>query len=336
MRKNLRTLILGAAAGLAVAGLAAAAILASKPAPAPQKVSIAAFLGPDTSLLLVATERGYFRQEGLDLTMVPFPSGRGALASLLKGNEQLATVATMPVVLAILDGQTDLTIVGTIFSSDTTQAVVARRDAGMSAPVDLAGKRIGLTRGTSAAYYLDALLTVERLPAASVSEIEYAPDRLEDALLAGEVDAVVAWEPILSSIQRRLGTNGITMNPKGLYTQRFHVVAAKTFAAKNPSVTVAFLRALARAEAYIRLNPDESRRIVGKIARWDDEILRTLWESYSFHLRLDQTILNKLESEGRWAIAKNLTRSRELPNFQNFIYLPGMQTVEPHRVTIRP
>ncbi len=42
-------------------------------------------------------------------------------------------------------------------------AIVARKDSGISAPGDLKGKRIGYTPGTTSDFFLDSMLTASAL-----------------------------------------------------------------------------------------------------------------------------------------------------------------------------
>src|SRR5512136_1451054 len=68
-----------------------------KPAGPPEKVTIAYAATTDAVLAEVAQMRGYYREEGLEVTPHLHPYGKPALEDLLAGKADFATVAETPV-----------------------------------------------------------------------------------------------------------------------------------------------------------------------------------------------------------------------------------------------
>jgi NitT/TauT family transport system substrate-binding protein len=62
--------------------------------------------------------------------------------------------------------------------------------------------------------------------------------------------------------------------------------------------------------------------------------LTELWPSYRFNVALDQSLILALEDETRWAIKSKLTGRTDTPNYLDYIYLGGLQSVAPSAVTI--
>ena len=172
---------------------------------APAALTIAtntAYLG--SCPVLAAQRQGYFTNQQLQVRVLPYSSGKAALAALLAQQADYATVAEIPVMFAALRGA-PVQIFSTIYHTGQDHGVVARRDRGIRQASDLAGKRIGVSLSTSAHFALDLLLNRQRLDSDDVQLRNYPPEGLLAALQSGEVDAVSGWDPFLGEIEDQLG-----------------------------------------------------------------------------------------------------------------------------------
>ena len=194
--ERLRALSLWVTALLAL--LALALLLAGcedgKPGGAPLPLSIAVVAQPVAALVHVADEKGFFREEGVEVALSAFDLGRDALASALAGGADLATVYDLPVARQLNAGE-DLAILATLHRSVSGHAVLARRERGIARPEDLRGKRIGVTKGISTDYFLALFLTSHGLPQAAVKEVPLEPADYAQALAGGAIDALVTFNP---------------------------------------------------------------------------------------------------------------------------------------------
>ncbi|MGH2524338.1 MAG: ABC transporter substrate-binding protein, partial [Anaerolineales bacterium] len=66
-----------------------------------------------SALVFVAQAQGYFAGEGLGVTIQPYTAGKFALAAVLEGQANLATVADIPIMFAATNGR-PVAIVATI------------------------------------------------------------------------------------------------------------------------------------------------------------------------------------------------------------------------------
>ena len=94
------------------------------------------------------------------------------------------------------------------------------------------------------------------------------------------------------------------------------------------------LRALVRAEAFVRENPAEAQKNVADFSGVDIGIVRDIWADASFTVSLDQALILALEDESRWAIDAGLIGARKVPNYLDFIYFDGLKSVKPGAVRI--
>jgi NitT/TauT family transport system substrate-binding protein len=261
------------------------------------------------------------------------PYGKPALKDVLEGKADVATVAETPFMFAVLDGA-DISVIATIQSSTRNNAVIVRKDSGVSAPGDLKGKRIAVILGTTAEYFMDAFIARHGIARSEVDIVNLKPEEYQAALNNGRVDAIAIFEPYLSRAQDALGGSGMTFYDEEIYTETFNIVARKDFIRKNPGMVRKVLRALIRAEDYVRSDPSGAGNIIADYCGIDRRKAHQVLTNSHFGLTLDQSLILALEDESRWAIRAGLTRVSAVPNYLEYINPDGLAAVKPERVSI--
>ena len=333
MKRLLMRMTIAAALLATAASLFACTQQERKPAGPPEKVTIAFSATTDAVLAEVAQVKGFFREEGLAVTPRLHPYGKPALEDMLAGKADFATVAITPVMFAILNGE-KIAVIATIENSDKANAVLARRDRGITAPKDLKGKRIAATLGTTSEFYLDAVLGLHGISRKDVEAVDLKAGEMADALARGDIDAVSTFIPYTVLTQKKLGDRAITLQDREIYRWTFNVVAKQEFIRKNPEKVRRILRALVRAEEFVRENPAEAQKIVAGFSGIDLAIVRDIWADTRFTVSLDQPLILTLEDESRWAINSGLTVAMKVPNYLDFIYFEGLKSIKPDAVMI--
>ena len=299
----------------------------------PEKVTIAVSTNLNPVLVKIAETKGFFPEEGLDVTLQLHSFGKLALQSLVDGKADFATVAETPIVFSMLKGAR-LAILATIQTSTKNEAIIALKDRGIASTADLKGRSVGVTLGTSADYYLDAHLVIESMTRMDVDIVDLKPEEMTEALLQGKVDAVSTFNPLVANLQKTLGDRGIMLRNENIYTETFNVVSMHGFPGQRPEAVRRFLRALVKAEAFVAANPEESQQIISKFSSIDQELLAGIWNDFQFNLSLSQSLLFTLEDQARWAIRSELTERRDMPNFFESLYIDGLRAVKPESVRI--
>ncbi len=305
------------------------------PAPAePLTLAVAAsaFAGP----LWVADRQGFLAAEGLRATLKPYPTGKLCLEAMLRGEAEVATVAETPIMFAGLAG-TPLRVIANLASS-TEHAVVARADRGIRQPSDLRGRRIGVSLGTSAHYFIHAVLTDQGLREADVELIDLPVGEQAAALAAGRVDAVATFPPYVTQCQRALGARARTF-PAGIrYSGYGSLVVAPDLLGRRPEVIARLLRATDRAIDWMRAHPEEAQAIVAPVSGSDPAVLQATWGSIRLNLSLDQGFVVLLNAEARWAIAAGLAPGRTagaaLPDYLDLIDASALAQLRPDAITL--
>ncbi len=313
--------------------LSACAPKAENTARPPERITIAVSATTDAVLAEVAQVKGFYREEGLEVTPRLHPYGKPALQEVLEGKADFATVAETPVMFAVMNGE-KVSIIATIESSSVDNAVIAGKDQGVHSIKDLKGKKIGVTSGTTSEFYLDALLAVNGISRKDVTVMDLKVEKMAEALANGDVDALSTFIPYTILAKEHLGDGGISFQDKNIYTWSFNVVATQDFIRKNPGIVKKLIRALVRAERFVSENPREAQKIVADYSKLDSGTVRDIWPDTRFDVSLDQALILALEDESRWAVRAGLTRAKEVPNYLDFIYFDGLQAVKPEAVRI--
>lgn len=283
--------------------------------------------------VLVAAAQGFFADEGLALTIVDCVGGHRCLALMRDGQADLATAGDTPFVFHSFAAG-DFVILATMASTVDDLKLFTHRAAGIARPRDLAGRRIGAVVGTASQYFLDSLLLVHGVDPRSVQVVPLQPEQMQRALESREVDAVAVWEPYGYRIARDLKDQAVAVPNAGIYTGTFNLVAQRRLVGARDADLVRLLRAIARAEDFIREHPARSQAVLRERLGTDDDFVRWVWPGMVYRLSLDQTLVKTLESEARWALREGHVSGRSAPNFLNLLHRGPLLQVRPAAVGI--
>src|SRR3989338_8460664 len=117
--------------------------------------------------VVIAKEKGFWTEQGLDVDVVPFTSGKDALDAVIAGKADASTNADTPIVFAALGGEDRFAIVSGV--AKTKSWVVANKDSGISNESDLKGKKLATRLGTTGEYFMHNFLRAHGITPAEVS-----------------------------------------------------------------------------------------------------------------------------------------------------------------------
>ncbi len=297
-----------------------------------EKLTIAIASISMSAPIYVALDRGFFRQEGLDVSVEPYAAGKDALAAAMGGKADMATASETPVVFTVMGGSR-LFVIATICDSEKDLAIIARKDKGISQPADLKGKAIGVTPGTASDFFLESFLDFYNVPKQTTKTVPLKPDEMQPALTAGRVDAVATWEPVAGRVRAELGAAVQTYYATGFYRETWNIIAVPDLVKKRPEAVQKMLRAVISAERFIIEKPAEAQQIVASHLRVDKAVVAAAWNDFYFRIALDQSLLVNLENQARWAIRNKLVTGTEVPNFMGSLYPEALKAVRPDSVT---
>ncbi len=271
---------------------------------------------PHSALPIIAKEKGYFEDEGLDVTVKEFTTGKLCFDAMLGGGAEFSTVAETPIMYAGFSQQ-PVWVVATIESSPLSVKILARKDKGVTTPTDLRGKKVGTFKGGSAEYFLAQFLKKHGMSMQDVRVTYMAPPALVTAIVRGDLAAIAMWEPHIYNGETGIGADAVTFTGEDIYTETFHIAVMKEYAEQNASTVESFLRALAKAEALIRSNPEEAKETILRAISIDPEILDHIWPNFRFDLVLEQEIIDLIEKEAAFAVESGaVPEDSAIPDYQ--------------------
>lgn len=313
--------------------LAVAAFFSPHVSLAADVVTIAVSTVPHSLLFFVAEHEGYFAQDAPNIRLVDCVSGRKCLDMLLAGTVQLATAADTPIVSSSF-ARSDFVVLTTIATSSNDLHIVGAKAAGITKLRDLSGKKIGIIKGSSIEYFLDTVLLFEGIDPARVQKLDIRGDDFADALRQHKIDAFVLFNPFLDRALSALGDSVNVIATPPIYFSTFNLIAARSLVRKNDTDMVNILRALDRAQLFIKQQPEAAQRILRERLKTPPSAVKLINTQMDYTLSLDQTLLKTLEGEARWFSQQKGIVGIKPVNYLDFIYPSPLFQVRPKAVTI--
>jgi NitT/TauT family transport system substrate-binding protein len=275
MRRPLMTVAALGAAALVLASCGGGDSGGEKTASGDDKLTVGVIPIVDTAPIWLGKEKGFFKDEGIDLELTKTTGGAAAVPGVVNGEFDFAFGNVMSVMVA-QDQGLPLSFVtnGTTTSGEEGKdfsGVVAPKGSDIKSPKDLEGKNVGVNNlknigDTTVRYAVEA-------DGGDPSKIKFSEVAFPDApaaLSKGNVDAAWVLEPFLSKAIAEGGTviswNYVEMSPKldiaGYFTQDKKI-------ASDADLVKRFQSAMNKSLEYSQEHPDEVRDIVGTYTEMD-------------------------------------------------------------------
>ena len=252
------------------------------------KVTLAASKNPWTSLALIADAKGFFADEGLDVSIVYQDGGRYCMDALLAKSVEFATIVEVNISYLGFTGNKNVVVIGSIVESTST-GIIGRRSTGIENAVDLRGKTLAFSPGTGSELYALRFLKKYGIKPEEVEMRKMQPNAIQGAMVAKEVDAACTWDPFIENSRRSLGDDAITFFDPEVYLGYMHVAVRRDWATEHREEAKAFLRTVKRAGEFVATNPSESQIIVAEKTAMDLDLVKSIWPLFSFALSMDLT-----------------------------------------------
>jgi len=301
-----------------------------------ENVSLGTFFGktePYGALVVIAQDQGFFSRNGINLVVTDFSSATNALNAALSNQVNLAISSEYAFVATNVLKQGNLNIISGIDKAQSV-SIVSRKDRGIENIADLSGKKIGLTFQIAPQFYLARFLALNNIDLQTVDQINIQTTQYVTAIVNGSVDAVVVSDSSISQIENQLPNDTVVWSVQGSQLLNMVVSGRNDWVLQHPDIVARFLKSLSQAEDYSINYPAGARAIVQKQLNMTDSVMAEKWSSHQFSLSLDQSLVAIMEDETRWMINNNLTNQTAVPNFVNFIYLEGLNSVRPESVNL--
>jgi NitT/TauT family transport system substrate-binding protein len=162
------------------------------------KLTIAYVPAADFAPIMVAKDRGYFTNHGIDATLTVIPLISNIPAGLISGSLQIGAT-TGPIFLQAAENGLDLVAVAGVGSwtpDNQTASLIAGTGSGITTPQDLVGKRVAVPGFNSLMDLIFRRWAISKgIQLTSLTEVEASFPAMGDLLRTHQVGAAMVIEP---------------------------------------------------------------------------------------------------------------------------------------------
>lgn len=262
-----------------VAAALAAALAVPVPAAAQDRLTVLLdwFVNPDHAPLIVAQERGYFAEAGLEVEIVAPADPNDPPKLVAAGRADLAISYQPQLHLQVAEGL-PLARIGTLVATPLNSLVVLA-DSGIETLADLKGRKVGYSVGGFEDVILGAMLENAGLGLEDV-ELVNVNFALSPALLSGQVDAVIGafrnFELNQLTLEGRQG-RAFYVEEEGVPPYDELILVAHKDRLDDPRLG-RFLTALERGTLYLINHPEASWELfVKRYPELNDALNQRAW-----------------------------------------------------------
>jgi len=286
------------------------------------------------ALIWIAQGKGYFKDQGLQVNIIRYPSGKLALNGMLNDEVDISTSADVPIMKNSFI-RNDFFIFASIANTDKGAWIIARKDHGINTEYDLIGKKIGTQKFSAVHFFLSMFLLNNKIPESRTNIIFEDALNLPDMLINGNIDAFSMRDPFINTARNVLKDKAIEFFAPGIYEQKFILAAKKKIILEKKALIKKFLKALLNAQKFLESNKENAIDVTIKemgIERKKEIICD--WEKINFKLSLNQSLMITLEDQARWAIENKFTNKKVIPNYLNYFHFNSLKSIKPEAVSV--
>lgn len=241
-------------------------LLLSSTAAYAEKIKIGWVFAMANAPAVIAKEKGYFKEQGLDVDIRSFTSGPLVHKALSAGQLDMAYIGTPPVYHWYSKGLKSQIIAKVNYGQ---AAIITRNDSGIKDVKSLKNRKLaGVRKGSG----MDVLLrgyvlgeAAELDPKSQVRIVPMPPGNMGASVESKIVDAAFIWEPFTSQYLARGNTKLIfNMNEAVPQYPWYVVMAMPNTLKKKKAAVVKVLKAHKKAIEFLNSSPTAGNDIIAK------------------------------------------------------------------------
>jgi NitT/TauT family transport system substrate-binding protein len=236
-------------------------------------------IAPDLPLF-VAMDRGYFREEGLDVEPVKRTKSDEAVELIFTGQAEATDLMELYFLLSheqVKPGGFKIYLMAAAEENTKVHQIIVRKDSDITTLAQLKGKKLGHLPGPQMKVFNTLILkNFMSDPASEVTLVGLSPDAQIPALESKSIDALFALEPIgTEAIQAGIAKT-LAVNPLYQYLQKPFPASASVlsteFIKNHPREAQGVVNAINKAIIFIESNPGEAKQSLVKWANVSPEL----------------------------------------------------------------
>lgn len=272
------------------------------------------------ALPILAEKKGFFDAHRLDVDLTYVQAAKFAMDALVSGSSDVAGVVETNVAFLGFTGNKDVRLVTTIVHSHDG-GIVARRSAGIVKPEDLAGKKIGVLKGTTSQIFADRFFKKYRLEG-RVEIVNLQPVAIQTAVVDGSIPAGSVWQPLIYNVIQATGGDALVFQDPEVYVGTMNVATRRAWADSNPAAIDAFIASLQEALEFAQKRPAEAQATLAAEIDIPIETLAAIWNQYDYGVSMETTSLAaEIRRQGKWIVQTQPGFSdKSLPDYSLYFH----------------
>lgn len=290
--------------------------------------------------LIVAKEKGYFKEQGLEIDIAFFISGAEMTGALAAKQLVIGSFGDVPAI-SLRAGGNPVRIIAQMADISGAQQVVVKPE--IKVPTDLKGKRVALKVSSSSEALFNTLLARSGMSRGDVEVLNMDPPEQVAAFARGDVQGICVWEPFVLKAKEAGGHTIISANRSFIpghegptkYAGMYSVlVVREEFLAENPRTVEAVLRALVRATDFVQQHPDETARLLTKDIRQPLENIRVIMGENRYDMAITPELVGDFTKTIEFM--GSIGKLKTVPKMEDWVDAGPLSRVRPEWVRWRP
>ena len=246
------------------------------------KVKVGVLPISNVAPLYLGVQKGYFKEEGLEIEPSPAQSGNEIVTAMVSGDLQFAFLGYVPATSARAQGLPIKLIAnadnGAESDKDEWTLIMVEKGSAIKSVEDLAGKTIAVNalKGVGEVV-IKAALEKQGVDPNSIKLLEVPFPEMPAALEGKRVDAIWAPEPFLTSVMGK-GGRGIEapLTTLGAKFPNATYATTEQYLGKNKDVVERFARAMNKSSDYASEHPEEARATIPQFTKIPAEVAKKI------------------------------------------------------------
>jgi ABC-type nitrate/sulfonate/bicarbonate transport system substrate-binding protein len=283
----------------------------------------------------MALDKGFYKDEGLDVTYRLFPSGTTAFQAFQTGQGDIVMTGDLPSVQYFVRVKGDYRTIAVIERDAKGYVAVAGND--IKTPQDLAGKTIATRVGSTGSWFISEYLTKNHVDPKSVTIKNLDTQVLPAALCGGDIAAFFIWQPVGSRTLEICPDKAHYLSDATGYIQGYLVAGARPEWLATPQgkdIATRWLRATIKGRDIAEKNFKAVAAYAASKLSLSESATREQWDTNTRPIALDKVYYSDFCSLSRWAQSEKVTDGKI--DFNSLTWPDGLKAIDPELVDPPP
>ena len=270
------------------------------------KVRFGVLTTASQSAFYVGAKQGIYAKYGFDVEVLPLATGVQANQALAAGQVDWSGGGVESTVVAWATGL-PFKAYAMYAKGGDSYGILVRKDANITSPKDLKGKKVAVPQGTAPAQGLNQVIQEAGLPRDAVLRVNANYGNMGQMVVSGAVEAMAGLEPFLTLTEEKMAGQATILMRLGKYVQGGGLfLITDRWAAANPTKVANAVAALWESQQWVRQHPKEAAAIEAEFLKVEPRIVELSFKYLDYNPLLDDFTAKSLQTTADYLAAEKL------------------------------